>query len=181
MGLVLTGKPLVVTKRGLALAAFDDSATEIGRHARGLLFVDVRQKGSSWEIRSSQRVALEDNTDRVALASLYPEVADLYRKTFARVRAGGKLPMVVEQRTKMVVEQRTNYAQAVMGAAIAAATYVARAAPYVAQAAPYVAQAGRAGLSAGLAVARTSGGAIDTLLDAGIGLFRRKKKNPRRR
>ena len=89
--------------------------------------------------------------------------------------------MVVEQRTKMVVEQRTNYAQAVMGAAIAAAPYVAKAAPYVAKAGRAGLSAGRAGLSAGLAVARTSGGAIDTLLDAGIGLFRRKKKNPRRR
>lgn len=169
--LVLIGKPLVVTKRGLALAAFDDSATEIGRHARGLLFVDVRQKGNSWEIRSSQRVALEDNTDKVALASLYPEVADLYRKTFAKVRAGGKLPMVVGQRTNP-------YAQAALAAYTVAAP-AARAA--VSAAAPYVAQAGRAGLSAGLGVARTSGGAIDTLLDAGIGLFRRKKKNPRRR
>ena len=74
------------------------------------------------------------------------------------------------------IKRRRNIAPAM---AMAAAYEAAQSAlPYAKQAAPYAAAGAKKAGKAALAVARTSGNAFDTLLDAGINVFSRRKHNP---
>lgn len=71
--------------------------------------------------------------------------------------------------------RRRNVAPAVAMAAYEAA---GAALPYAQAAVPYAKEGAKAAGRAAMSVARTSGNAFDTLLDAGIDALRRRRKNP---
>ena len=67
-------------------ATFADSAPDIGRHVRGLLFVGY---SPDLTVVWRQRIALQDDTDAVDTDALFPEFASLL--TTASI---GRLPTV---------------------------------------------------------------------------------------
>lgn len=90
MTLKLDNAP-VVHLNGACIARFVDSAPEIGRHVRGLIFVGFDP--ASLKVRWTQRIALRDDSDAVDTDSLHPEIAALLAVS---THPGAALPSVEE-------------------------------------------------------------------------------------
>ncbi len=68
-----------------AVVRFADSARDIGRHQRGILFVEFRP--DDLEVVSRCRVALRADSDAVDYAAMWPDAAALLRASCGNINA----------------------------------------------------------------------------------------------